>query len=55
MGEQWMTPPVVEVRDTDIRDRAATLVDLLLLTDALPIAERCEVEMPTFRDLCSRG
>ena len=50
-----MSPPVVEVRDTDVLARAAVLVDLLLLTDALPPVERRELTAPAFRDLCDRS
>ena len=54
VGDKWMTPPVVEVRDTDVRDRAEALVDLLLLTDALPPLAHQGLETPAFRDLCDR-
>ena len=54
MGDKWMTPPVAEVRDTTVRDRAEALVDLLLLTDAFPPMAHRSLETPAFRDLCDR-
>lgn len=54
VGDKWMTPPVAEVRDTTVRDRAEALVDLLLLTDALPPMAHRSLETPAFRDLCDR-
>ena len=47
-----MTPPVVDVTETTVRDRAEALVDLLLLTDALPPLAHRRLETPAFRDLC---
>lgn len=49
-----MKPPVVEVSETTVRYRAEALVDLLLLTDALPPLARRGLGTPGFRDLCDR-
>ena len=54
VGDKWKTPPVAEVRDTTVCDRAEALVDLLLLTDALPPLAHRKLETPAFRDLCDR-
>ena len=54
MGDAWKRAPVGETRALDLQGRAAALVDLLLLTDALPPVEHRALETPGFQELCER-
>ena len=53
MGDAWKRAPVVETRALDLQGRAAALVDLLLLTDALPPVEHRALETPASRNCVS--
>ena len=52
--DTWTATLSEETRVTDIRQRGLELVDLLLLTDALPPLRHRELEIPPFTDLCDR-
>ena len=52
--DTWISSLSEETRVTDVRQRGVELVDLLLLTDALPPLPHRELEIPPFRDLCGR-
>jgi hypothetical protein len=54
MADRWMAPPEEENREATIAERSALLVDLLLLTDALPPRPHVDLEVPSFRVLCAR-
>lgn len=47
-----MQLPSEEVRETTAIERGEILVDLLLLTYALPACRREDLLAPTFRELC---
>ncbi len=55
MADRWMTAPADETRELTVEERGALLMDLLLLTDALPPRRHEDLQAPSFRVLCGRG
>jgi hypothetical protein len=55
VGDSWLHPVDEELRMTTVEERGRLLVDLLLLTDALPPRPRDDLAIPGFRVLCGLG
>jgi hypothetical protein len=54
MAERWLTPSEPERRRSTESERAALLIDLLGLVDALPAPPRRPLDAPTFKELCGQ-
>lgn len=55
MAEAWMSAPSPETRELTTKERGDVLIDLLLLTDALPPRRHEPLLAPPFRELCARA